>query len=193
MPHFQDRHPLHCNLSSDTDVVLDNVDVTEDDRFVYLVNQGKFLFVMTIKIDAMKKMSHWTIQHFGSKKSAAQHLYEIHITSLQDPRRKVIFMEHCFNDAISADEVIRIGKCAMLPLDLLSHYMKDKRLSFRYFIRIKVPFTRMNAIKDGKNKPQNVDWKSKPQFSKKGPDGKSPGPHSRKGPEGPGPHKHNRA
>lgn len=190
MLHFQDRHPNHCNLNSDTDVVLNNVNLTEDDRFVYLINQAKFLFVMTIKIDTLQKMAYWTNQHIGSRKSAQQHVYEIHITSQQDARRKVVFIEHCFNDAMKTDEVFRLGKCAIIPLASLGHYLKDKRLSFRFFIK-KVPFVPKNGNKDAENKSQNAEEKR--NFNKEAQGGKGPGPQGGKGPRGPGPHKHNKA
>jgi hypothetical protein len=152
MDHFKERHPTHCNISSDTDVELYKVDIKEDERFVYLVTQGKVHFIMTIKIDTLQKMAYWTIQLIGSKKSAQQHIYEIHVTSKKDNRRKVVFTEHCFNDAIKADEVFRQNKCAVLPLEALKHFISCNKVSFRFFIK-NIP--QINS--DNKNKGDNDD------------------------------------
>lgn len=168
MEHFKDRHGDHCDVTSDADVVLKNVSVDEDERHFFLTSQFKMLFIITMKIDTLQKMAYWAIQHIGSKHVAKQHVYEIHVTSNQDARRKVVFTEQCFNDAIKADEVFRIGKCALLPLDSLAHFIKDKKLTFRFFIK------RIGPPPQGKPKD-------------KGDGGNDNGPNQGPGPKGPGP------
>lgn len=184
MEHFKDRHASHCNVATDEEVELNNVDINNDDRHFFLVAQTKFLFIITIKIDTLQKMVYWTIQHIGSKKAAHDHIFEIHVLSKQNPRRKVVFTEHCFNDAIKAEEIFRQGKCAVLPLDVLIHYIKDKKLSFRFFIkRIPPPPPKNKNDKgDGKNdnKPLNQGHK--------GPGPKGPkNPEAKNKPNGAGP------
>lgn len=167
MDHFKERHGSFCNVTTDEEVEITNVDIKNDDRHFFLVAQSKLLFILTMKIDTLQKMAYWTIQHIGSKKVAQDHIYEIHITSKQNPRRKVVFIEHCFNDAIKAEEVFRQGKCAVLPLDSLVHYIKDKAMSFRFFIKRIPP-----------GGPKNNNAKN---------DNKPPGPNQGNGPKGPGP------
>ncbi|KAJ2946156.1 hypothetical protein O0L34_g5087 [Tuta absoluta] len=168
MDHFTERHPTNCNVSSDAEVELDNVNVREDDRHIYVVSQAKLIFILTFKVDTLQKMAYWAIQHIGGKKVAQQHIYEVHVTSKLDPRRKVVFIEHCFNDAIKADEVFRQAKCAVLPLNSLNHFVKDKKLSFRFFIKRIPPAQPKN--KNDKDEGKNVQT-----------------PNQNKGPKGPGP------
>lgn len=176
MDHFKDRHPTHCNVTSDTDVELNNINTKEDERFVYMVSQGKMLFIITMKIDTLQKMVYWCVQHIGGKKAAQQHIYEIHVTSKKDPRRKVVFIEHCFNDAIKADEVFRQAKCGILPLDALHHFINNKQMSFRFFIK------RIPPVQ--KTKPGKADDKTETNPNKDF--GKKTGPGG-PGPKGPGP------
>lgn len=159
MDHFKERHANHCNVTSDTEVELTNVNVNDDDRHFYLVAQAKLLFILTMKIDTLQKMAYWTVQHIGSKKVAEQHIYEVHVTSKQNPRRKVVFIENCFNDTIKAEEIFRKAKCAIIPLDVLKNFLKDKQLSFRFYIK-RLPCPPKNKG-DGKddNKPANKEAK----------------------------------
>ncbi|XP_075973474.1 E3 ubiquitin-protein ligase Siah1-like [Anticarsia gemmatalis] len=179
MEHFKDRHPENCNVATDEEVEISNVDIKKDDRHVYLVAQSKMHFVITMKIDTLQKMAYWTIQLIGSKKAARDHIYEIHVISKQTARRKVVFIEHCFNDALKADEVFRMGKCAVLPLDSLVHFIQNKKMSFRFFIK-RIPNDAQNNKGDGKdnNKPPGP----------KGPGNKGPNKPPN-GPKGPKPNK----
>lgn len=179
MDHFKERHADHCDVTSDADVVLKNISAKEDDRHFFLTAQGKMLFIITMKIDTLQKMAYWTVQHIGSKKGAQQHVYEIHVTSNQDARRKVVFMEHCFNDSIKADEVFRIGKCAVLPLDVLSHFVKDKKLTFRFFIK-RIPPAQPKGPKDKGDGGNNDN--PPPNQGPKGPGSKGPKPKGQNGP-----------
>lgn len=182
MDHFKERHAEHCEVNSDVDVVLKNISITADDRHFFLVSQGKMLFIITMKIDTLQKMAYWTIQHIGSKKVAKQHIYEIHVTSNLDARRKVVFMEHCFNDSIKADLVFRQGKCAVLPLEVLTHFIKDKMLTFRFFIKRITPQPKGPKASgdDGNNDSRP------PNQGPKGPGSKGPGPGPKpKGQNGP--------
>ncbi|CAG9786274.1 unnamed protein product [Diatraea saccharalis] len=172
MDHFKERHPTNCNISSDTDVELNNVNINMDERLVYLVTQGKIHFIITMKIDTLQKMAYWAIQLIGGKKTAQQHIYEIHVNSKQDNRKKVVFIEHCFNDAIKADEVFRQNQCAVLPLESLKHFINNKKLSFRFFIK-RIPQA---------NKDKKGDWKKENNTNKDGANEKFTGP-----PRGPGP------
>lgn len=184
MNHFQERHAAHCNINSDTEVEL-TADVKEDDRHLFLINQGKMNFILTVKIDTLQKMAYWTIQHIGSKKVAKEHIYEIHVNSNLDARRKVVFIEHCFNDSIKADEIFRQAKCALLPLDSLNHFIKDKKLSFRFFVK-RLPPTVKNNKNDAKNENKGPNESKGPKGpGPKGPGPKGPGPKS--GQNGPGP------
>lgn len=191
MEHFKERHPTHCNISSDAEVELENVSVNDDERFVYMTAQGKMLFIITMKIDTLQKMAYWTVQHIGGKKAARQHIYEIHVTSKKDDRRKVVFIEHCFNDAVKADEVFRQAKCAILPLEALNHFIDNKKMSFRFFIK-RLPAINKNTNGKGdeknENKPENKDFSKKPgpnNSGQTGPGHKGPGPKG-PGPKGPG-------
>lgn len=171
MDHFKERHAANCNINSDTEVELNNVDVKEDDRHLYLISQGKMHFILTIKMDTLQKMAYWTIQHIGSKKVAKEHIYEIHITSNLDARRKVVFIEHCFNDSMKADEIFRLAKCAIIPLDSLKHFIKDKKLTFRFFVKRLPP-----PPKNNKNEGKNENKTSNDNKGPKGPGPKGPGP-----------------
>ncbi|CAK1595955.1 unnamed protein product [Parnassius mnemosyne] len=135
MDHFKDRHPQNCNINTETEVEFNNISIHEDERFVYLVSQGKLLFIVTMKIDTLQNIAYWVIQHIGSKNMAQQHIYEIHITSKQDNRRKVVFIDHCFNDSYTADGVYRLGKCGILPLKVLTHFILNKKFSFQFYIK----------------------------------------------------------
>ncbi|CAG9087546.1 unnamed protein product [Plutella xylostella] len=180
MDHFSQRHPENCNVTSDAEVVLKNINIKEDDRFVYLLAQGKLVFIMTVKLDTLQNMAYWTVQHIGSKKAAQQHVYEIHLTSQQDTRRKVVFTDHCFNDAIKADEVFRMGKCAILPLETFAHFVKDKKIGFRFFIK-KMPFAPKS------NKENKPDENKSNEGNQNKPNSKGPGPNAGPKPKGPGP------
>lgn len=160
MEHFKERHTDCCNVTSDADIVLENIDINEDNRHFFLVPQGKMLFIVNFKLNTLQKMAYWTIQHIGSKNIAKQYLYDILVTSNRDPRRKASYSEHCFNDAIKADEVFRQGMCPIIPLEYLSHYIKDKKLTFRFSIRW-VPTPKAKLKKgdanngNNENKPAN--------------------------------------
>lgn len=162
MDHAKERHPENV-VGTDDIIELKGLNIKADNRQVYLVSQTKFVFILTFKIDMLQKMVYWTIQHIGSKKVARDHIYEIHVTSEKDSRRKVVFTEHCFNDILKADEVFRQAKCAVLPVGTMEHFVKDRKLSFRFFIK-RIPSPPNNKEGD-KNAP------------KKGPKGnKGPGP-----------------
>lgn len=193
MDHFKDRHAAHCNVNSDEEVELENVSVTEDERFVYLVSQGKMLFIITMKIDTLQKMAYWSIQHIGGKKAAQQHIYEIHVTSKKDTRKKAVFIEHCFNDAIKADEIFRMAKCGILPLEALKHFILNKKMSFRFFIKRIPPVQKHRPGKGDDN--DNNDSGRKPAPKNPGPKGPGPkGPAFKgPGPKGPGPKKIHKA
>lgn len=134
LDHFKEHHPLYCNINSNTDIHLKNMSATTDDRFMYLIPQGKLLFTLSIKIDTCQKMAYWAIQHIGSKRTAQQHSYEIQIISTQDLRRKVTFADQCFSDAFDINEIFRQGKCGIMPLKMLPHFIKDGNLLFRFDI-----------------------------------------------------------
>lgn len=170
MDHVKERHPLESNFGPNNIIEIKGINVRVDDRYIYLVSQSKFIFIITFKIDMLQKMAYWTIQHIGSKKIAKDHIYEIHLTSEKDSRRKVVFSEHCFNDALKADEVFRLAKCAMLPLEAMEHFVKDRKLTFRFFIK-HIPGAPYNK-EGGKN--ENVPPKKGP----KGP--KGPGPNQKR-------------
>uniref|UniRef100_S4PXU7 E3 ubiquitin-protein ligase n=1 Tax=Pararge aegeria TaxID=116150 RepID=S4PXU7_9NEOP len=181
LDHFKERHPK--NLNTDDEITINNTTITNDDRHMYLVAQNKFLFIISFKIDTMQKMAYWAVQHIGSKKSAQQHVYEVHVTSNQDQRRKVIYTEHCFNDAIEANEIFRMAKCAIMPLNMMDHFLKDKRLTFSCTIKRNQPGFKKGTGSAPENKTSQNHSKAKP----KGPGGnnfrtKSPGPHMPKGP-----------
>lgn len=161
--HIRERHPEQCNVGADNIIEIQGINIRADDRYLYVVSQAKFIFIITFKIDVQQKMVYWTIQHIGSKKVAKEHIYEIHVTSMKDPRRKVVFSEHCFNDALRADEVFRQAKCAMLPVEALEHFVRDGKLSFRFLIK-RIPSPSYN--KEGgenKNKPSKK-WSKGPSL-----------------------------
>ncbi|XP_013143067.1 PREDICTED: E3 ubiquitin-protein ligase SIAH1-like [Papilio polytes] len=177
MDHFKDRHPQHCNINMETGVELNNVSINEDERFLYLAQQGNLLFIVTMKIDTLQKVAYWVVQHIGSKKSAQQHIYEVHITSKQDPRRQVIFIDHCYNDILSADAVYRLGKCGILPLDMFSHFIHNKKCSFKFVIKKGTPkpkkFDKSNTSNENKQPNAPKHPKPKAGFTQRN---KSPGP-----------------
>lgn len=170
--HFKERHPQNCNISMNTDIHLNNISVSVDDRYMYLVEQQKFLFILSIKMDTCQKMAYWAIQHIGSKKTAQQHTYEINITSKQDERRKVIFSDTCYNDAFDTNEIFRQGKCGVMPLNVLSHFIKDGKLLFQFnIIRNQSNFKNRNKS-NGPNTGNNQIHKGP-----KGQPQNKPGPH----------------
>lgn len=178
MEHFKDRHAEHCSVTTDEEVELTNVNIKNDDRHLFLVAQAKFIFIVTVKMDTLQNMIYWTIQHIGSKKVAHDHIFEIHLLSKQTPRRKIVFTEHCFNDAVKPEEIFREGKCPMLPLEVLVNYIKDKKLSFRFFIK-RIPPAAPKTNNDKGNGNGKNDNKPNP-----GPGPKGPGPKGPKNPDG---------
>lgn len=183
MAHFKERHPNEC-VSADTEIEIKNINLKEDDRYMYLTSHSKMLFTITLKIDTLQKMAYWVVQHIGSKKVAQQHVYDIQVTSKKDSRRKVVFTEHCFNDTLKADEVFRLAKCGMLPVSALEHFVNDRTMSFRFSIR---RFTNMpNDVKNEGGK--NETHQNKGPKGPKGPQrpqphvGQGPGPNTAKGP-----------
>ncbi|XP_045772302.1 E3 ubiquitin-protein ligase SIAH1-like isoform X2 [Maniola jurtina] len=196
LDHFKERHP--DNLSADANITINNTSITTDDRHMYLVAQNKFLFIISFKIDTMLKMAYWAVQHIGGKKAAQQHIYEISVTSNQDSRRKAVFTDHCFNDAMDANEIFRQAKCAVMPLAMMAHFLKDKRLTFSFSIKRNNPGFKKGPGPDGENKPFHNKQKG-PRSQSKGPhpqpkgpggnnfQGQNSGPHMHKGPgKGPG-------
>ncbi|GBP85961.1 hypothetical protein EVAR_63110_1 [Eumeta japonica] len=172
--HFKERHPNNCNISENNTVEINNVNINEDDRYLYLVPQGKFLFLLTVRLDTQKNMIYWSIQHIGSKSAAMQYIYEIHLGSLNNEKRKIVFTEQCFNDAIKADEVFNLAKCPMLSLDSLSTFIKNKKFSFQIYIkRLQPPNAKnkgnKNLTKDGQTSKND----NKPKFTPK------PGPEKK--------------
>ena len=168
LDHFKERHPLYCNVNTNSDIHLKNLSATVDDRFMYLVPQGKYLFILSIKIDTCQNVAYWVIQLIGGQRNAQQHTYEIQITSTQDARRKVIFTDQCFSDAFDINEIFRQGKCGMMPLNMLSHFINDGKLVFRFDIN-----KHQNNFKnrDTSKGPANVN--KQPQ---RGPAGHQPRP-----------------
>lgn len=153
MNHVKERHPAECNVGIDNTIEIKGINIRSDNRYVYLVTQTKYIFIITFKIDILQKMAYWTIQHIGSKKVAREHIYEVHLTSEKDPRRRVVFSEHCFNDVMKADEVFRLAKCGMLPLEAMEHFVKDRKLSFRFFIK-RIPHAPKNKeVSKNENMP----------------------------------------
>lgn len=181
MDHFKERHAENCNVATDEEVEISNVDIKTDDRHLYLVSQTKMLFIITMKIDTLQEMAYWTIQHIGSKKVAHDHIYEIHITSKQNSRRKVVYIDHCFNDALKADEVFRTGKCAVVPLDFLANFINNKKLSFRFFIKRLPAEPKNNNKQPGQKGPGP---KGQQNFNKDGPKGKPSALNAPKGNKG---------
>lgn len=167
MDHVKELHPAEYIVGTDNLIQIKGININADDRHVYLVSQRNFVFIITFKIDMQQKMAYWTIQHIGSKKVAKEHIYEIQVISEKDPRRKVVFSEHCFNDALKADDVFRLAKCAMLPVNAMDHFIKDRKLSFRFLIK-HIP---------GQYKPNQEGAKNEKMPPKKGPKGqKRPDP-----------------
>lgn len=201
LDHFKERHPR--NLSANDDITINNISVTIDDRHMYLVAQNRFIFIVSFKIDTMQKLAFWAVQHIGSKKSANQHVYELQVTSNEDNRRKAIFTDHCFNDAMDVNEIFRSAKCAVMPLDMMAHFIKDKKLTFSISIKRYQPGIKKGPGSEGDNQtvqnqqngPRAPNQQNGPRAPSAGPKhkgqggnssrGKSPGPLMHKGP---GPH-----
>lgn len=173
MDHFKEHHPKNCNLNSDVDVEIDKVDLKENERYVYLLShQNKFLFIMTFKIDIMQRIAYWVIQHIGPKKNAQQYVYEIHVTSKINNKRKYVYTETCFNDALKADEVFHRGQCPVMLLDTLAHFIKHRKLAFRFFIK-RIPTNQPNKS-DGNGNDDNQKGNDTPHKGPKGPGPKGP-------------------
>lgn len=197
MDHFKEKHSAHCVAELDRDagwrLQVNQLDLKECARHVFLAAQQNFLFIITLKVDTMQRMAYWAIQHVGQKKVAQQHLYEIHVISRNDQQRKVVFTEHCFNDSIKADEVFRLANCAVMPLDMLTHFIKDKILSFRFVIKRLNKDNKENVGQAPSSRESSV---SRGSEASQGPETRGPGPkpHWKKHPgQKPGPKKFTRA
>lgn len=180
LDHFKERHPGNFLLNQATDVNINNVSTLVDERYMYLIPQGKFLFILTFKIDTCQKMAYWVIQHIGSKKAAQACIYEIHVSSKQDDERKVIYTEKCFNDVFDTNEIFRQARCAVMPLNMLTHFIKDGKLTFNFTVKKNQPNFR-NKGKVNENKQTNKGPKGHGQ------QGARPQSHNHK-PQGPGNH-----
>lgn len=102
---------------------------------MFLLKQNQKLFILTVKIDVLKKAAFWTIQHIGSKFAAQHYVYEIHVTSKKNDKRRFVYTENCFNELLKSDEIFSLGKCPIIPLNVLKHFVKDGKLVFRYLIK----------------------------------------------------------
>ncbi|XP_063389167.1 E3 ubiquitin-protein ligase SIAH1-like [Cydia fagiglandana] len=196
MEHFKEKHPAHCVAEVDREagwrLQVEQLDLKECARHVFLAAQQNFLFIITLKVDTIQRMAYWVIQHIGQKKIAQQHLYEIQVTSGRDQQRKVVFTEHCLNDSLKADEVFRQANCAVMPLDMLTHFIKDKTLSFRFVIKrlnrdnkenVQAPSSRESSVSRGRDASQGPETR-----------GPGPKPHWKKHPgQKPGPKKFTKA
>ncbi|XP_047529844.1 E3 ubiquitin-protein ligase SIAH1-like [Vanessa atalanta] len=175
LDHFKERHPNHCYMNTDNDININNISISVDERYMYLMPQGKFLFLLTFKVDTCQKMAYWVVQHIGSKKAAQQHVYGIHITSKQDDKRTVIFTDKCFNDAFDVNEIFRQARCGVMPLTMLSHFIKDGKLSFQFIVKKNQPFFKnkdKGFVKETNQRPKGPG----PQNAGNQSRGKSPGP-----------------
>ncbi|XP_045497626.1 E3 ubiquitin-protein ligase Siah1-like [Colias croceus] len=135
MNHFQESHPQNCDKKPNSDITFEKISTTSDYRFLYLLQQNKQVFILSFKIDTVQKLAYWLVQYLGTKSAAMQNIYEIHITSLQNVKRKVVFADHCFSDSLDVNDVFRQAKCAVMPLIMLNHFIGNSKLVFRCLIK----------------------------------------------------------
>ncbi|XP_063368963.1 E3 ubiquitin-protein ligase sina-like [Cydia amplana] len=139
MDHFKQSHPSSCEIVSGVDTELE-LPLTQDLVKVYLAATGNMHFIITMKIDKTTSTASWAVQHIGSKKNARLYTYEIYLTSKQDVRRRSVLVEHCVNDVVEPLDIIMEGRCAVMPLKMLAHYVIDNKVIFKLVIK-KVPPT----------------------------------------------------
>ncbi|CAG4980191.1 unnamed protein product [Colias eurytheme] len=135
MNHFQESHPQNCDKKPNSDITIEKISTTSDHRFLYLLQQNKQVFILSFKIDTVQKLAYWLVQYLGTKSAAMQNIYEIHITSFQNVKRKVVFADHCFSDSMDVNDVFRQAKCAVMPLIMLNHFIGNSKLVFRCLIK----------------------------------------------------------
>ncbi|XP_041978517.1 E3 ubiquitin-protein ligase SIAH1-like [Aricia agestis] len=186
--HFKSNHAENCRIRLDQESEL-KVNSSTDNRLMFMLSQGKYLFLFTIKIDTYQKMIYYVVQHIGIKKFAQQFVYEINIVSKKDSRRKVIFIDHCYSDTSDIKEIFSNGTCGIMPLGMFAHFVENDRITLKIsikneaFVKNTKDYAKRDKnefIKKGPNKSEKPNFRSK-----------SPGPHMEdcktphKGPRGP--------
>lgn len=116
-------------------------------RHLYLIQDEKNLFLLSFKLDTIKRQAYWLVQFMGTKAAAGQNIYEIHLTSQLRENRKITFVDYCFSDTIEADLIICSGKCAIMPLDMFPHFFNNSKVVFSCFIK------RIHYKREGPNVP----------------------------------------
>ncbi|XP_038212264.1 E3 ubiquitin-protein ligase SIAH1A-like isoform X2 [Zerene cesonia] len=135
MNHFKVCHPQNCDIKPGSDIRIQNISTTSDHRLLYLFEQNKKGFILSFKIDTVQKHAYWLVQYLGSNCASRQNIYEIHITSLQNKNRKVVFADHCFSDSMDVDDVFRQAKCAVMPLIMLNQFIENSKLVFQCLLK----------------------------------------------------------
>ncbi|CAK1547074.1 unnamed protein product [Leptosia nina] len=174
LAHFKERHPQNSNINIASDIIIPNVSVFNDCRHFLLFQSNKQIFFLSFKIDTVQKVGLWLVQFMGTRTSAHQKIYEIHVTSQENIARKVTYIDHCVSDSTDANDVFRQGKCAVMPLNMMSHFISDSNIKFRCVIKCAGGEGNSHFVKNKQNRPMS-------NYPKMGPAPinrhKSPGPH----------------
>lgn len=192
MSHFKERHSQNV-LNITSDITIPDIFLNNDCRHLYLLQFNKQIFFLSFKIDTVQKMAFWFVQYVGTKKAARQNVYEIQMTSKQHEKRQVTYVDYCFSDSMDANEVFRNAQCAVMPLNMMAHFIAGSKITFRCLIKRafegKPGFIKNDQAKDSSSSqrkgpaPENRHKSPGPHFPRaKGPNNNNAGPKR-------GPHK----
>ncbi|OWR48819.1 hypothetical protein KGM_213302 [Danaus plexippus plexippus] len=181
LDHFKEHHSQNLIMTMDQKVTINNLNINEDDRFVYIMPQGKMMFIVTLKIDTKLKLAFFAVQLIACQKIAQQHVYELSITSLQDKERRVNYFDHCFSDATETREILQSAKCCVMSLSMLGNFINKKSLSFSLNVQRLRPNYQREPNKNIHQVNPNVA-KNRQNFRGKSPSAVTHGPNRPKGP-----------
>ncbi|VVD04531.1 unnamed protein product, partial [Leptidea sinapis] len=159
------KHPENIKENANSEFNLNHVSINAHLKQIFIMSMNKRVFIVSFDINPVNKMAFWAVQLIGTKKQAVDCTYEIQLTSMQTEKRMVTFKDHCFNDTMDDSEIYGLAKCPVMPLDMLSHFMKDNKLCFRCELKLS---TYQKTKNDGPNRNQkpNKDAANERQFAK---------------------------
>ncbi|XP_050670826.1 probable E3 ubiquitin-protein ligase sinah [Leptidea sinapis] len=163
--HCKQKHPENIKENANSEFNLNHVSINAHLKQIFVMSMNKRVFIVSFDINPVNKMAFWAVQLIGTKKQAVDCTYEIQLTSMQTEKRMVTFKDHCFNDTMDDSEIYGLAKCPVMPLDMLSHFMKDNKLCFRCELKLS---TYQKTKNDGPNRNQkpNKDAANERQFAK---------------------------
>lgn len=87
--------------------------------------------VFSLIAEPSEGLAYWAVQLVGAASEASEWKYELQVYDANQPMKKVIITEPCTSDGEDVQALFASGRCAALPLKLVSHFVRNNRFTFK--------------------------------------------------------------